>query len=148
MRIDCLDLNIAISYNIFFSMIGPPFVFEDACVFLFLHCFYVSYLVIYFIFLSLNKFFVFLRPQMQCMGVPRLCVESELQLLAYTTATVMPDQNHVCDLHHSSWQRRPGIELIYSWVLIGFISTEPRQELLNKYLSLFISSIAFCFSVC
>ena len=38
------------------------------------------------------------------MEVPRLRVESELQLLAYATAT--PDPSCVCDLHHSSWQRQ------------------------------------------
>ena len=36
------------------------------------------------------------------MEVPRLGVELELQLPAYTTAT---DPSRVCDLHHSSWQR-------------------------------------------
>ena len=39
------------------------------------------------------------------MEVPRLGVESELQLLAYTTATAMWDSSHVYDLHHGSWQR-------------------------------------------
>ena len=38
------------------------------------------------------------------MAVPRLGVELELQLLAYTTATAMLDPSHVCDLYHSSWQ--------------------------------------------
>ena len=38
------------------------------------------------------------------MEVPRLGVESELQLLAYTTATATPDLSCVCDLHHSSRQ--------------------------------------------
>ena len=38
------------------------------------------------------------------MEVPRLGVKSELQLLAYTTATAMPDLSYVCDLHHNSWQ--------------------------------------------
>ena len=38
------------------------------------------------------------------MEVPRLGVESELQLLAYATATAMLDPNLLCDLHHSSWQ--------------------------------------------
>ena len=38
------------------------------------------------------------------MEVPRLGVESELQLLAYTAATAMRDPSHICDLHHSSWQ--------------------------------------------
>ena len=38
--------------------------------------------------------------------VPRLGVESELEMLAYTTATAMPDPSRVCDLHHSSGQHR------------------------------------------
>ena len=38
--------------------------------------------------------------------VPRLGVESDLQLLAYTTATAMQDPSCICDLHHSSWQRQ------------------------------------------
>ena len=36
--------------------------------------------------------------------VPRLGLESELQLPTYTTATAMLDLSHVCNLHHSSWQ--------------------------------------------
>jgi len=38
------------------------------------------------------------------MKAPRPGVESELQLLGYTTATAMQDLSLVCDLHHSSWQ--------------------------------------------
>ena len=38
------------------------------------------------------------------MEVPRLEVELELQLSAYTTATATGDPSHVCDLHHSSQQ--------------------------------------------
>ena len=38
------------------------------------------------------------------MEVFRLGVESELQLLAYTTATAMWDLSCICDLHHSLWQ--------------------------------------------
>ena len=38
------------------------------------------------------------------MEVPRLGVESELQLPAYTTATATRDPNLVFNLHHSSWQ--------------------------------------------
>ena len=49
-------------------------------------------------------FFPFLKPHPQHMKVPRLGLKSELQLPAYTTATAIQDQNHVCDLHHSSWQ--------------------------------------------
>ena len=40
------------------------------------------------------------------MEVLRLGVELELQLLAYITATAIEDASHVCDLYHSSWQRR------------------------------------------
>ena len=40
------------------------------------------------------------------MEVPRLGVESQLQLAVYTTATATPDPSRVCDLHHSSWQRQ------------------------------------------
>ena len=39
------------------------------------------------------------------MEVPRLGVESELQLLAYTAATATPDPSHICDICHSLWQR-------------------------------------------
>ena len=35
---------------------------------------------------------------------PRLGVQLELQLLAYTTATATQDLSHVCDLHHCSQQ--------------------------------------------
>ena len=38
------------------------------------------------------------------MEVPRLEVESKLQLPAYITATAMRDFTHICDLHHRSWQ--------------------------------------------
>ena len=40
------------------------------------------------------------------MGVPRLGVKSELQLLAYATATAMQDPSSFCNLHHSSQQCR------------------------------------------
>ena len=49
-------------------------------------------------------FLVFLGVYPQHMEVPRLRVASELQLLAYTTATAMWDPSRVCDLHHSSQQ--------------------------------------------
>ena len=40
------------------------------------------------------------------MEVPRLGVESELELLAYTTATATQVLSCLCDLHHSSRQCR------------------------------------------
>ena len=50
-------------------------------------------------------FFCFiLGPQLQHMEAPRLEVEMELQLPAYTTATATQAPSGDCDLHHSSWQ--------------------------------------------
>ena len=49
-------------------------------------------------------FFFFLGLHPQHMDVPRLRVEWELQLLAYTTATATQDPSRVFSLPHSSWQ--------------------------------------------
>ena len=49
-------------------------------------------------------YFFFLGWHLWHMEVPKLGVESELQLLTYTTATKMPDSSHVCDLHCNSQQ--------------------------------------------
>ena len=54
----------------------------------------------FFVFLS----FLALHPQHK--EVPRLGVQSELQLPAYTTATTMGDPSRVCDLYHSSGESR------------------------------------------
>ena len=48
--------------------------------------------------------FCFLGPHLQHMEVPRLGVESELQLPAYATAAAKQDPSCICDLHHNSWQ--------------------------------------------
>ena len=56
--------------------------------------------------LSLSFFFLLLGPHPWHMEVPRLGVELELQLLAYTTATALWDLSCICDPHHSSWQCR------------------------------------------
>ena len=48
--------------------------------------------------------FFFLGPHVWHVEVPRLGVESELQLLPYTTATATRDPSHACDLHCSSRQ--------------------------------------------
>ena len=50
--------------------------------------------------------FCFLGLYPRHMEVPRLGVESELQLLAYTTAIAMQDPSRICNHHHSSRQRR------------------------------------------
>ena len=49
-----------------------------------------------------NPFFsplFLLGLHLQHMEVPRLGVKSELQLLAYATATAIPDPRHICNLH-------------------------------------------------
>ena len=58
-------------------------------------------------------------------------------MLAYATATAMPDPNGICDLPHCSRQRRilnPLSEArdgtTSSWILVRFITTEPQRELL------------------
>ena len=83
-------------------------------------------------------FFCFLGPHPRHMEVPRLGVESELQLPAYTTATAMQDLSCICNLHHSSWQGWIFIKLSKArdqthilMVLVGSISTEPQWELLG-----------------
>ena len=48
--------------------------------------------------------FFFLGSHQRHTEVPRLGVEYELQLLAYTTATAMENPSHICDPHHSPWQ--------------------------------------------
>ena len=59
-----------------------------------------------FYFILFIYLFIFLGPHPQHMEVPGLGVESELQLLAYATATAKRDSSHVCHLHHSSWQHQ------------------------------------------
>ena len=50
--------------------------------------------------------FAFLGPQPLHMEVPKLGVKLELQLPGYARATTMPDTRGICELHHSSRQRR------------------------------------------
>ena len=81
------------------------------------------------------------------MEVPRVGVELELELPAYTTATT--DLSRICDLHHSSWQRqilnraRTRMEPVSSWLLVRFGPNHnrnyvPKVSILNllsiKYL--------------
>ena len=90
-------------------------------------------------------FFFFLGGHLQHMEVPRLGIQSELQLSAYTTATAtLWDPRYICDLDHSSWQWRilnplskardqTWVLLIvdrvcYCWARMG----TPRTPLLNR----------------
>ena len=58
--------------------------------------------------LSLSLFFFFFFLLFRATPVAYVSsqarAESELQLLAYATATEMPDLSHVCNPHCSSWQ--------------------------------------------
>ena len=47
-------------------------------------------------------YFLFLGPHSWHVGVPRIRVESQLQPLAYTTATRTWDFSCICNLHYSS----------------------------------------------
>ena len=79
-----------------------------------------------FFFFFFSPFF-FLGLHLQHKEVPRLGVELELQLPAYTTARAMQDLSRICNLCHSSRQRkllnplsgardRTHILLVTSWV--------------------------------
>ena len=112
---------------------------------------YCQISVIFFFF-----FFCFLGPYPQHVEVPRLGVESDLQLPA-SHATATQDSSCDCDLHCSAWQRsilnhwvRPGISPLPSWLLVGFVTTEPQWELLffninKKYKNYEIPFIFFVF---
>ena len=68
--------------------------------------------------------FFLLKAAMRHVEVPRLGVESELQLLAYTTARATQDPTCICDLYHSSQQCQilnPLIEArdCYWWATVG-----------------------------
>ena len=82
------------------------------------------------------------------MEVPRLGVESELQLLAYATATVMWDLNRACDLYHSSQQHRILNPLSEArdrtCILVGFVTTEPQWELLPNHFNQIIYHVCAC----
>ena len=47
---------------------------------------------------QLFLFFIFIGLHLQHMEVPRLGVESELQLLTYTAAKATPDPSLICNL--------------------------------------------------
>ena len=93
-----------------------------------------------FLFLNFYLFILLFRPAPWHVEVPRLGVELELQLLAYTTATAMQDLSHLCDLHHSSRQHqilnplseasdRTHVPMDTSRVHFP----EPQQELLERH---------------
>ena len=86
-------------------------------------------------FLLLFYFFVFLGLHLQRMEVPRLGVQSELQLLACTTATatqVIRATSATYTIAHGSaisltYWSMPGIKPKTSWFLVGFVSAAQRM---------------------
>ena len=78
--------------------------------------------------------FCFLELHPRQMEVPRLEVKSELQLLAYTTATETWGPSHLFNLHDSSWQCRilnplgeaRKIDPVSSWILVRCVATGPQ----------------------
>ena len=73
----------------------------------------------------------FLGPQVQHVKVPRLGVESKLKLLAWATATAMPDPSCICDPRYSLWHVKPlskvrdqtCILMDTSWVCFSWAAT-------------------------
>ena len=63
---------------------------------------YLMRIILFFFFF----FFFFLGSHLRHLEVPRLKVQSELQLPAYSTATAMLDWSCICDLCFSLWQHR------------------------------------------
>ena len=76
---------------------------------------------------STGVLLLFVGPQQQHMEVPRLGVESHLQMPAYSNMSVTYTiaHGHAGSLTH--WTR-PGIETASSWILVGFVTTEPQQD--------------------
>ena len=88
------------------------------------------------------------------MAVTRLGFKLELQLLAYTTATTMPNLITFFSLHCTPWPNwilklwgRPGFEPVSSWILFGFLTcwatmgTPKREVLIASWLGLLKSSV-------
>ena len=67
------------------------------------YIFFFSVLTFFFFFFF---FLLFRAAPTACIGFQGLGLKSELQLLAYTTATATWDMSHICSLHHSSRQHR------------------------------------------
>ena len=93
-------------------------------------CVYTNKCIFYFFIFYFFCLFVFSGPHPRLMEVPRLGVESKLQLPAYARASATPDPSHVCDLDHSSWQH---------WIL------NPLSEARNQTHNLMVPRrIRFC----
>ena len=89
------------------------------------YCFWCDFILFY--------YFFFLGHYPQHMEVPRVGVECELQLPAYATATTMPDPSWSVTCTASlgnvgsltNWEG-PRIKPASSWIVVGFITTDPQ----------------------
>ena len=92
-----------------------------------------TYYKIYYVYL----YCIYLGPHLWHMDVPRLGVESELHLLACTSATgnsrlelhLWPTPHLMAMSDHLTHWARPGIKPTSSWILVRLITAEPRWEL-------------------
>ena len=105
----------------------------------------------FFFFFSTFFFFFFFglfRPYLQQMEIPRLEVKLELQLQACVTATSnMGSMTYTTAQGHTgslTYWARQGIELLSSWMLVGFMTAMNFSSTLSLVLSLFLF---FCHSM-
>ena len=98
------------------------------------------------IFIFILFCFLGLRPRH--MEVSRLGVGSELQLVAYATATATWNPSLICNLYHSSQQHQIPDPLSKArdrtcipGILVRFISTTPQWELLHPFFSILKNQI-------
>ena len=91
-------------------------------------------------FICLNLYFFLLGPHFRHMEVPRLGVESKLQVLAYTTVTATSDLTWIFDLHHKSWQHQilNPLSNARDWTSILTDSCQVHNTLSHNGNSLFI----------
>ena len=71
------------------------------------------------------------------MEVPRLEVESELQLLVYATAIAATCGTYTATHSNAgslTYSVRPGIKPVSSWIQVAFVSAAPQRELQDKCL--------------
>ena len=102
-RAQCLMMSTVFKHRLP-SQVLPHLHVTDSRIYLIL--FSINCLLFIFFFSFFLFFFIFLGLHPHHMKFPRLGVETDLQLLAYTTATTTRDPSHVYDLHHSSGHHR------------------------------------------
>lgn len=97
-----------------------------------------------------NIYICFLGTQLRHKEVPRLGVESELQLPVYTTVTTMQDPGCICNLHQSSqqWQILSPLREARDWTpilmdIVRLVTTEAWWELHNfNFLNLIFTAVS------